>query len=265
MTIRRLGRWLKLPVVAAGTTIVLSGCVLSVTSGPRVLANDHVTFTGNLLNSEVPAHTEYWFEYGTSAGYGSSTTHTPIDLEKGDNLVSERVDGLSSGTHYHYRLCHDVPNHDPACGKDQEATTGTGRVSLQGSGSAVVFDLAGVGLRDELDSVDATADPSGTGYVDGITAGTDYLFCHCSQPPVPEGPSGGDVVCLRVADNIATMVWTSPRFGPGFGRVLEVEDNGPSGDVSVEANTRLADGCPAPTPALFASPTGTGNYTVQGG
>jgi subtilisin family serine protease len=50
--------------------------------------------------------TEYWFEYGTSASYGSSAPITPKEVaaSAGFTRVSETLSGLQADTTYHYRL-----------------------------------------------------------------------------------------------------------------------------------------------------------------
>jgi hypothetical protein len=60
----------------------------------------------NGLSSGVPgARESYYFQYGTSSGYGSLTPAVPASLGQAetDLVASRHIQGLSSGTVYHYR------------------------------------------------------------------------------------------------------------------------------------------------------------------
>jgi hypothetical protein len=69
-----------------------------------------VTSTSATLQAEIDPDgvaTTYYFQYGTSAGYGSTAPAPPgLDLGsgKGDVAVSVHLQGLASGTTYHYRV-----------------------------------------------------------------------------------------------------------------------------------------------------------------
>ena len=68
--------------------------------------------------------TSYWFEYGTSTSYGSSTTHRDGGSGTDQRNVSERVSSLSPDKLYHYRAC--ASNADGSgCGKDVTFRTGS--------------------------------------------------------------------------------------------------------------------------------------------
>jgi hypothetical protein len=54
----------------------------------------------NPLNSP----SEYWFEYGPTTAYGSSTAHGDAGAGAASQVVSNEVTGLSPGSTYHYRL-----------------------------------------------------------------------------------------------------------------------------------------------------------------
>jgi hypothetical protein len=62
---------------------------------------------GATLNGQVNpngASTTYYFDYGTSAAYGSSTTQTSAGSGTTAQAVSAVISGLTPGTTYHYRL-----------------------------------------------------------------------------------------------------------------------------------------------------------------
>ncbi len=66
-----------------------------------------VTTTGATLNGTANPHglaTTYYFEYGTTTNYGSSTASQAAGSGTGSGSVSTAVSGLLPGTTYHYRL-----------------------------------------------------------------------------------------------------------------------------------------------------------------
>ncbi len=69
-----------------------------------------VTSTSATLQAEIDpdeAATTYYFQYGTSAGYGGAVPSPPglaLGSGKGDVAVSVHLQGLASGTTYHYRV-----------------------------------------------------------------------------------------------------------------------------------------------------------------
>ncbi|HEX6584598.1 MAG TPA: hypothetical protein VF056_13425 [Thermoleophilaceae bacterium] len=72
------------------------------TGAPSAITDSSATFNGTVEPNGAP--TTYYFQYGTTAAYGSSTA--PIDAGGGQGVVaaSTAVAGLSPGTTYHYRL-----------------------------------------------------------------------------------------------------------------------------------------------------------------
>jgi hypothetical protein len=87
------------PQCAPGTTAPASG----------------VSATAATLNGVITpggTDTQYTFEYGTTAAYGSSTTLTDAGSGDAAELVQAAVGGLSPSTTYYYRL--DATTSDPA-------------------------------------------------------------------------------------------------------------------------------------------------------
>jgi hypothetical protein len=78
-------------------------------SGPPTVITNLATGVGSTsatLNGSITpkvAGTTYWFEYGTTVGYGSKTTETAVKNEAGES-VSALVSGLAPSTTYHFRL-----------------------------------------------------------------------------------------------------------------------------------------------------------------
>lgn len=93
---------------AVGTTRTADRTV-STSSPPRVVTGgtSAVTPTGITLSGTVNplgVATSAWFEYGTSAGYGSRTTARSVGSGTADVTTTAAVTGLRAGTLYTYRL-----------------------------------------------------------------------------------------------------------------------------------------------------------------
>ena len=102
------------------------------TTGPPSFGAQSVTgltHTGATINAEVNSgghDTHVHVEYGTSAGYGSSTAPIDIGSEKTDQSVSVALTGLASGTTYHYHVVASSPDSpNPFDGPDQSFVTFT--------------------------------------------------------------------------------------------------------------------------------------------
>jgi streptogramin lyase len=87
----------------------IPGLVGRITLPPLVLAMGpgNVTTTSATLRGKVRANsqaTEYHFEYGPTADYGSSTEQKYAGSDHELTAVSAPIDGLEPGTRYHFRL-----------------------------------------------------------------------------------------------------------------------------------------------------------------
>ena len=65
------------------------------------------------LNGSIEARdlegVDYWFEYGTTTSYGENTAPQELPNGLGYTKVNMAIEGLSSGTTYHYRLVVESP------------------------------------------------------------------------------------------------------------------------------------------------------------
>src|SRR5689334_20470761 len=150
--------------LAVALAFVLSGCVVSSTGGPRIVADETAILTGAVWSSQ-PETATYWFNYGTTPNYGSTTTTQTTFVQQGSNALSQWVDGLTAGTTYHYQLCSNVSDTAPPnCGGDRVVATTTGHDSVHGQATYSYTQQCTLqgGMCDYSDSfsIDAAVDPS---------------------------------------------------------------------------------------------------------
>jgi glucose/arabinose dehydrogenase len=114
---RRIGA-----IALAAAVLTATGCASGVTDPPSDVSDRAATLRAHVTTEGKP--TTYWFEYGTSTLYGTSTTHRDAGPGSGQRNVSERVTGLTADTLYHYRSC--VTDADgQVCGNDVTFRTGS--------------------------------------------------------------------------------------------------------------------------------------------
>ncbi len=93
-------------------TVYGSNRTFTTTSGPQApsaatlaaspVASDSATLNGT-VNPNGSA-TAYWFEYGLTTAYGSTTTAASAGSGSGDVSVNRAISGLSAETTYHFRV-----------------------------------------------------------------------------------------------------------------------------------------------------------------
>lgn len=232
-------------VVAA---LLVASCSFGETRPADDVTDVGVTFHG-LARNTVAEATTYWFEYGPTTSYGTSTPQQSVNAANvGQGYpVEATVGGLAEGRTYHYRLCTRGADGAGTCGRDLSATTTSGRDSVSGTG--IVLDL-GFGYVIGA-QVFATSGPGGSGPVRGdavASPGSVYFKI----------PDEGAVTCLRVEGNRAAigLMVTPPDLGQPdltpFPRLIFVEDNGSVGDrLGFGSIAAPATTCPVPTDADF--------------
>jgi hypothetical protein len=233
--------------VAAMTPAPQGACGFGVTGEAADVTDVGARLSGSVHNTAAEP-TEYWFEYGLSTAYGSSTVRASVNVAPGNSyLVGVQVGGLAEGSTYHYRLCTAGSDGLGACGGDRVFTTTTGRDSVSGRGT--VYSIPEIGYAIAA-SAYATSGPDGALPVNGVAAtnpGRVYFKVGDSGP----------VSCLRVEGNraaigfVATTDLGQPDPQP-IPIMLFVEDNGPSGDrIGHVQLAEPATTCPVPTDADF--------------
>ena len=125
----------------AGQTATTVGPPDARTGPPRGVSGSAATLTGS-IDSRGRA-TTWYFEYGTTAGYGTRTPTQSVDAKPGDRNAAITVSTLKPSTSYHYRL---VATSDAGTtrGVDQAFTTGAPPTATTGpptlsDGGAVTF------------------------------------------------------------------------------------------------------------------------------
>jgi len=230
-------------LVAGCAALLLASCAIGETGSADQVTRSNARLSGDVSNTVV-GETSYWFEYGLTTDYGSSTPTETIDVPAADTPypVSLAVTGLASDTAYHYRLCADDVDGHGVCGSDRTVTT-EGEDSVSGSGS--VFSLSTLGY-DIAGDVDASSDQDGANPSGTVTAKPGSYYFRIEDT--------GPVSCLRVEGNRAAIGFVTVPTGAGgpeevpVARIAFVEDNGPTGDRwGIVTVTEPATTCPVPT------------------
>ena len=122
MEVGNLHRTAALLAAVAGMLLGPASAVAD--SGATTLPATNLTFTSAQLNGSVnqaPSGSDYFFQYGTSSAYGSSTSPAPTS---GSQQVSAPVSNLQPGVTYHFRLVVEEPYPNSAqFGSDLSFTT----------------------------------------------------------------------------------------------------------------------------------------------
>jgi hypothetical protein len=115
-----------------------------VSTGPATdIGPDSATLIGNVNEIGVP--TSYHFEYGPTTAYGSETPAIDLGAEVTELPVAAKVDGLSPGTTYHFRLV-ATNKAGAGYGHDQSFTTAPAGSPPTGSTTGATPVFAGVSL-----------------------------------------------------------------------------------------------------------------------
>jgi hypothetical protein len=115
-------------VIVAAVLFVCVGTALAAAPGVLYEAPTNVTQSGAVLQGSInPSDkpTTYYFEYGTSTGYGATTAQATLPKSKAWQAVSAVIAGLSPGSTYHYRIVawNGGGTKDKTVGSDHTFTT----------------------------------------------------------------------------------------------------------------------------------------------
>jgi hypothetical protein len=115
-------------VIVAAVLFVCVGTALAAAPGVLYGAPTNVTQSGAVLPGSInPSDkpTTYYFEYGTSKGYGTTTAQATLPKSKAWQAVSTVITGLSASSTYHYRIVawNGGGTKDKTVGSDHTFTT----------------------------------------------------------------------------------------------------------------------------------------------
>jgi hypothetical protein len=115
-------------VTVAAVLFVWVGTALAAAPGVLYGNPTNVTQSGAILQGSInPSDktTTYYFEYGTSTGYGAMTARATLPKSKVWQAVSAVLTGLSAGSTYHYRIVawNGGGTKDKTVGSDHTFTT----------------------------------------------------------------------------------------------------------------------------------------------
>jgi glucose/arabinose dehydrogenase len=102
--------------------LIAAGCAGGTTDPATDVTDKAATLRAHGTAGGDP--TQYWFEYGTTTSYGSSTPHRDGGAGTDTRNVTERVTGLTPDTLYHYRACASNSK-GGGCAGDQTFRTGS--------------------------------------------------------------------------------------------------------------------------------------------
>ncbi len=166
-------------VTVAATVVVGSAAAAApsaITGSVSAVTADSATLNG-VVNPNGAA-TDWWFEYGTTASYGSKTATTSLASGSANASVSKVVTGLDPGKTYHYRL---------VARNGSGTTNGSDGLFSTASPPAVVTSPA-TAVSSARATLGGTVDPNGqptTWYVEyGTTTG------YGSKSPIGDAGAG---------------------------------------------------------------------------
>jgi parallel beta-helix repeat protein len=204
----------------AAAAIACTGCATGITTGQGLVTHDSAEIRGQVA-TDTAGSVEYWFEYGPTQAYGSSSPHeTWPNLQPGDRgEVGFTLEGLARSTTYHYRVCaqDSTQKGGPGCGVDRTVKT-----QSFACGETVTTDVRLTG------SVYCQSAPEGS---NGLTVGapgiTIDLHGYSLQGPgnttgaAIDNSGGFDDVTVRGVDNVGMYNGSTLS---GYGNDLRLRD-----------------------------------------
>lgn len=161
-----------------------------VTSPATAIATTTATVNGTVNPAGVP--TNYQFQYGTTSGYGHTTSTHSAGSGTAVTAVSAALSGLSAGTTYHYRLVATSAG-GTVYGHDATFATAKTQAPSADTGTATAV---------------TTTSASLTGSVDPHGVATTYYFLYGTSSPsirTPAASAGAGTVSLGVSAALANL------------------------------------------------------------
>ena len=122
--------------LGADVTFTTSGKPVVHTNGPSAVTGTSATLSGTVDRNGHP--TTWYFEFGTTTGYGTKTATQNASSSAGAHTVSVPISGLASGITYHARLV-ATSSAGAGYGADVAFTTLGPPVTLSASSATVTY------------------------------------------------------------------------------------------------------------------------------
>lgn len=166
--------------VTLGAVALCASSALGASSAPTVstAGSSNVTDSSAILYGDVNADgltTDYYFQYGTTSGYGTQTSPLPAGNGTISLKFSAAISGLQPDTTYHYRIV-AADSAGTTVGKDHTFTTASVPLSVQiaavpdpvvfGSPFVVEGRLSGTGAADHQVALQMEPFPYRAGFKD---------------------------------------------------------------------------------------------------
>jgi hypothetical protein len=104
---------LRAALLAGLALTAASGCTIGQPGAATDVVHTSARLNGVAYSNQEDVDVQYWFRYGTTTAYGSTTperTHIPADsTDDRPHPVWEWLDGLAPDTTYHYQICTAPP------------------------------------------------------------------------------------------------------------------------------------------------------------
>ncbi len=173
--------------VGGDRTFTTVGAPASQTGTAPNVGPDYAVVTGTL--DTHGRSTTWWFDFGTSTGYGHSTSSKSAGSKAGAQPVSVTLTGLTPSTTYHYRL---VTKSDAGTTHGADATFTTAGVTLTVAARAVTYGgrikLSGVVPTHQAgEQVVVFAQPYGGGSFHSVTtvlSGVGGAWSYTARPEI---------------------------------------------------------------------------------
>jgi hypothetical protein len=168
-------------------TFTTVGAPSTATGAAQNVGADAALLTGSL--DTRGRSTSWWFQYGTSTGYGKSTSAKSAGSRAGTQTVTSQLGGLAAGTTYHYRL---VTKSDGGTAYGADATFTTAGVTMTVVARQVIFGgrirLSGVvPTHNAGEQVAIYAQPYGGGSFHSVTtvlSGVGGTWAYIAKPGI---------------------------------------------------------------------------------
>ena len=186
---------LAVSVAALSVATVVDGAAaavpIAITGPVSAIGGTSATLNGTV--NPGGAATDWWFEYGTTVAYGSTTSPTAAGSGSVNLPVSKAVSGLAPATTYHYRLV----------AKNSSATVngGDGLFTTASPPVAVTSPAAGVGPTTA--TLGGTVNPNGQATSWYIEYGTSTSYG--TKKPTPAADAGSGTTSKAVSTAVSGL------------------------------------------------------------